>query len=829
MARHRWQTALTFVGVMLGVAMVVSVDLANSSARRAFELSLESVAGPATHHVLGGPRGIPESVYTRLRTEAGLRRSAPMMIGRVRIQGQPFTLVGTDPFAEAALQRHVPLLRNTAESGGSLKRLFLKDNAVVSSERAARRLDLNENESFTIELEERRRTAFLAAVYQSDNPAATEGLLLADIAAAQSLLERFGVLDRIDLILEDDEVAQLKQWLPDGLTLVESEARSGHLKNMAEAFHINLTAMSLLALLVGALLIYNTVTLSVLQRRPTLGIYRSLGVTRREVFTLVLGEAAILAVPASIAGVGVGLLLGHSLVELVTRTVHEMYFYLHVTRFLVDPLSLVKGFALGVIMALAAAALPALEAARSTPVSVQQRSVLERRRRLQVLFLFAGGGSAIATGIALAGREQGSLIEGFVALALIVFGFCVMVPHGAAWLTRAGALAAPWLNSTARMALRGIHSGISRTGPAVAALTLAVSVTVGVGTMVGSFRHTLELWLTQSLDGDIYVSPAGGNSSRSDATLPPDLVEQLSALPGVAAVRANLNVRVETEFGRLRLMAVTPRPADRQRMPLKTALDNAVERFRQGRGVLISEPLAYHQKLGSGDAFEMETDYGPVKLLVLGVFHDYTSNLGLIAMPMTLYRTHWNDERISGLILYRDTHISQTALLQSVRETTAARPEPYRVRSNEEIRAESLAVFDRTFAITHVLRLLAVIVAFVGILSALIALQLERIREFAILRATGMTPRQIVGLVLGQTGLMGLLSGLLSIPLGLIMADILIAVINRRAFGWSMQQIVPGGVIVEALALAVTAALIAGIYPAVKAATRSPATGLREE
>lgn len=828
MARRRWQTALTFVGVMLGVAMVVAVDLANNSARRAFEWSLDAVAGPVTHQIHGGPEGIPESVYTRLRTERDLRQSAPLMIGRAAVRGEPFTLLGVDPFSEAALRRHTSVLQPRDRSGGAPADLILKNNAAVLSARDAERLGLEAGETFTADIEGRALPVFLAAVYTADNPAAAEGLLLADIAVAQYLLGRYGHLDRIDLVLDERRAGELERWLPAGLTLVESERRAGNLRRMAEAFHTNLTAMSLLALCVAALLIYNTMTLSVLQRRRTLGMYRSLGVSRGRIFALVLGEAGVLAALAGAAGVVAGLLLGRYLVTLVTQTVHEMYFYLHVTRFLVEPASLLKGFVFGVGAALIAAALPAREATHSAPVSVQQRSVLEQRRHRFMPLLFLAGAAFVLSGFILGGADHGSLVGGFAALGLIVAGFCLAVPYCVVWLTRAAAVLLPRSGTTARMALRGVYAGISRTGPAVAALTLAVSVTVGVETMIGSFRHTLQAWLNQSLDGDVYVSHAGGNGSRGEPALPPELVERLRHLPDAAAARASLSTRVETGFGPLRLLALEPRPADHN-MPLKSAVEDAGALFQRGEGVLVSEPLAYHHRLEPGDRIELHTSGGPREMPVLGVFYDYTSSRGRITMALSAYRRLWNDDRVSGLVLYRAADVSQSELLETARAALAAAPEPVRVRSNREIRQESLAIFDRTFAVTRVLRLLAVVVAFVGILSALIALQLERAREFAVLRATGMTPRQTGALVLGQTGLMGLLSGLLAVPLGLAMAWMLIEVINRRSFGWSLQPAISGGAIVEALVLAVAAALVAGIYPAWKAGSASIAEALREE
>ncbi len=805
---------------MLGVAMVVAVDLANSSARRAFELSLDAVTGSITHQIIGGPGGIPESVYTRLRTELALRSSAPLVTGEVTVAGHPFTLMGTDPFSESNLDRF-----SLGLEGSGLSRALVSNNAVMLSARAAETLNLRVDQQFDIRAAGRNTAALLAAIFPSDNPAATESLLFADIAVAQRLLDRFGRLDRIDLILDSSQHRRLKEWLPADLTLVVSEARNESLQQMTDAFHINLTAMSLLALLVAALLIYNTVTLSVLQRRRTLGIYRSLGVTAREIFALVLSETVLLALVASIVGVLLGLLLGQFLVQLVTRTVNDLFFSLHVTAFLIDPFSLLKGLSLGLGFSILAATPAAFEATRSPPVSVQQRSPLEQRWRVRVPLLMMSGLVMMVLGAVMVSREQGTLVAGFIALTLIVLGFCLMVPALVMLLSRAVLLLlAPLLSGMGRMSVRAISAGISRTGIAVAALTVAVSVTIGVGVMISSFRQTVVTWLAQSINGDVYVSRA----ERFDGGLSPELINHLQQLPGVADTATNRMVNVETEFGPLRMLAMTRSRGDK-RMPIKESVADAGELFEQGRGVIISEPLAFHQQLKTGARITVYTDKGEHQFPILGVFYDYTSSRGVIRLHRDLYRQWWDDDSISGLTLYRSADTRQEELLASVREGLLQWGSQYRAASNGEIRQIILDIFDRTFLITHVLRMLAVLVAFVGVLSALMALQLERLREFAILRATGMTPRQISAMVFGQTGLMGLFAGLLALPLGLLMADILIEVINRRAFGWSMQHLVPAGVLTEALIVALAAALLAGAYPAFKASTILPVEALRAE
>ncbi len=263
-----------------------------------------------------------------------------------------------------------------------------------------------------------------------------------------------------------------------------------------------------------------------------------------------------------------------------------------------------------------------------------------------------------------------------------------------------------------------------------------------------------------------------------------------------------------------------------QRYYLKEINTENLARFNNGEGILLSEPLAWLSDMGIGESIAIYTDSGEREFPVLGILYDYTPSQGMVAMHQRLYETAWNQTSPSRLTIFSDD--SNTKLFSDI-ELVLDDYEQIAIFPNQQIQTLTLQIFDRTFSITSVLRILAIVIAFIGVLSALMALLLERGREFATLRATGMTPIQIIKLILGQTALLGIFAGLLAIPLGLIMSDVLIDVINKRSFGWSMQHFLPLSVLGDALLLALVAALLAGIYPAIKSARISPVVALREE
>jgi len=367
-----------------------------------------------------------------------------------------------------------------------------------------------------------------------------------------------------------------------------------------------------------------------------------------------------------------------------------------------------------------------------------------------------------------------------------------------------------------RLALRAIQSGLDRTALAVAALTVAVSVTVGVGLMVSSLRDTVLLWLDQTLPGDVQVTQVEAENGISAAVRA--LVAQQD---DVVEVLDSWLVATESNLGSLRVQSAAG--------PLESWLFMKEGGLQDDDSVLISEPLASLHQLGVGDSLQLLTAAGTRTLRISGVFYDYNTGTPFVAVSSGQLQAFWPDAVARRLTLTLREGADAEALAAELRAALRGDSDPTLVMANSTLHAVTLAIFDRTFAITHVLRILALVVAFVGVFSAMLALQLQRLRDYAILRAGGMTLGEVARLIMLQTLVMGTLAGLLALPLGLLMSDVLIDVINMRSFGWSMLHSLPPSVLGEAVVLAIVAALLAGLYPARRVADVHPAEALRGE
>ncbi|MGH8443288.1 MAG: FtsX-like permease family protein, partial [Nevskiaceae bacterium] len=583
------------------------------------------------------------------------------------------------------------------------------------------------------------------------------------------------------------------------------------------------------ALVVGMFLIYTTLSFLVVQRRQLIGIERALGVTQRQLFTVILAEALLLGAAGTMAGLLLGGWLGDGLVSLVLRTVEDLYFAREVTAVPANPWIYTKGAALGLGATLLAALAPVLEAARLPPRFAMSRAALESRTRRRLPGLALVGLACLALAAGLLAIATRSLVIAFAGLFCVIAAAALFTPAATLGFLRMVERPAAWLGHLpGRLAARSAAASLSRTGVAVVALSIAVATVIGVGVMIGSFRTSVETWLSDTLQSDFYLRLAPGIPAQSSAALSPAAVASIAALPGVAGLSLSRWLRLPTRDGEILLRATEPGPRGWGLAIIEGDPDAVWQAFASDSAVVVSEPFARRNGVGVGAVLELPTPTGPAEFPVAGVFRDYSSDRGAVMMQLGAYRRHWRDESLSGVGVYLEPQADVGAVRRALERHAAAMLD-LQLGASADLRIASMQIFERTFTITAVLRWLAGLVAFFGILSALSALALERARELAVLRAIGFAPAQLRGLVLVETGLLGLASGLVAIPVGLALAALLVFVINERAFGWSMALQLQPAVLAGGLLLALAAALLAGVLPAWRMSRVPLAATLREE
>ncbi|MCS6807243.1 MAG: ABC transporter permease, partial [Bacteroidota bacterium] len=554
---HLWQTILSVLGVALGCGVVVAIDLAITSARAAFERSTVAVTGKATHHIVGAVGGFPDTVYTRLRIHANIRPSAPIVDGKATILREYKTLtrssallghavetsyivsiVGVDIFSESDFR---PYLRYRYDARNFELAPFLsRDNMGILSAATAQELGVRQGDTLLIEYAGIRHTVEVCGIVTpQDEPSkrALERVLICDIGTAQKIVQMQGKLSRIDLILPSDEERELqameriRQFLPDGLEIMRSTARPKRVADMTRAFELNLTALSLLALIVGMFIIYNTMTFAVVQRRDILSILRVVGATRRKVFAIVLAEACAIGCVGTVLGICLGIMLGSSLVRLVSQAINDLYFTVAVTAVEMPIILFAKSSILGIVCSVVAALVPAREAMKVSPNLALHRSSVEEKHVSRRVRYAVGGLVCLLLSVGSIMLPSRSVHWGYVSVVPMILGYVLFVPlvvsgitHGIAFFGR------QWIGTIAVLAIRDVSRSLSRTGVAIAALMVALAAAIGVGIMVQSFRMTVEEWLTYTLNADVYISPPSLVARRNETAIEPRLLQQISSL-----------------------------------------------------------------------------------------------------------------------------------------------------------------------------------------------------------------------------------------------------------------------------------------------------------
>ena len=831
--RHPWQLALAILGIALGVAVVCAVQLTQASARQALTYAQRSLTGPSTHRIeaFDGEHGLDEQAFAALALRWPRVDLLPVVTGSVMLPGPD----------GASLQIAGIDVLTTTQNGSGARRLghsfdvtaFVgRPGTAVVNEATARRLGLVIGARLTVEAGAHTRMIEIVGIApDARDGGAADDVLVMDIASAQEVLDAAGRLSAIEVSLPSTGrtalATALRADLPAGWRLVSNATRLGAAREMTRAFDVNLTALSLLALLVGMFLIYNTASFLALQRKPIFSRLRALGVLERELFGALLSEACVLGV----IGVGLGLVLGRLvagvLLQFVARTVNDLYYRAAITEVATPAWLLAAIAALGFAATLIAA-LPPIRAVTRESIGAAVRNPGSTREPAARLPL-ALAGACWLVGIALLVLPTRALWPGFGALFAFLVGAALPLPWLLARLSNRGshlpALAPPTL-----LALRALAAHGHRTGLAAAALMVACATGIAITIMIGSFRASVTDWLSTLLRADVYVSlerPTGASDERPLAALR----DRLAARPEVATTSAVVRTTTHVTGSPVpvRLLAYDLPPAARTGYQFIAGDVTAIwQQWEQADVAIVTEPFAYRHHVDVGDRLRLDTAAGDVEFAVLGIYRDYASERGSVALSRATWQRHFPRQDDSGLGIYRAAGVTLGGFERAVRQALRDLPDA-RMQSNARLRELSLAVFDQTFAVTDLLRLLALGVALVGIVSALLAQQMERIGDYALMRALGFRRGEMLRVVLIQTLAAGALAASVARPVGVGRALLLIDVINVRSFGWTMSLHWAWPPLFGMWVSALLASLLAGLYPALVATRRTPATVLRND
>jgi len=827
------RTLLSVMAVALGIAAVVAIQLADRSAIASFQESVTQITGRANLSIAGlAPFG--EELLPRAYEAFAGRQSevelSPVVEG-VAVEAE--SREALDVLAvDLATDRAV---RDTAVEGIRSVRdmlLLLTDpGSLLVGCRFAARHRLRPGSVVSLIVNDRRRAFRVRGILSETGPGAAlaGNIAVMDIAAGQLLFGRLGRLDRIDLVVPaeqlDDARRRLAPLLPPGVKLERSQARGEQVEKMLRAFRLNLSALSLVSLIVGAFLIYNTVAVSVVRRRPEVGALRAVGATRGRVMRLFLAEAVLLGLAGSALGIGVGRLLANQALALVAGTVNSLWFPLVPSPVHLDWRLAAVALAIGAGVALLSAVLPAREAAAVEPAQAVRRGAHEHLRQLRRNRDAAAGLVALvaAYGLARLPALDSRPLFGYGAAILLVGGFALLMPLAMTGLSRVASAALGRMNSVAGLlAARSLSASLGRASVLAMALATAIAMMASVAIMVTSFRRTVDFWAAQTFRADLFIRSAGASGGRlPQATIDPLAIQAIAATPGVAAVDAFRAVEI-TFRGNPAFVACGDWDVLRRYGNLMF-LDGrrAGEVMRPAPGlVVISEPFSLGNQVRQGDTILLPTPAGDRPFRVAGVYYDYTSDRGYAVMDRSDWLRYGGGPEATSLAVYLQPGADAERVRQTLSQRTASRA--LLITLNRELKANVMRIFDRTFAITWVLEAIAIAVAVLGIANALLALVLERRRDLGILRYLGASGRQLRRLVVFEAALLGLLACAAGLLLGVALSLVLIYVINRQSFGWTIQFSLPVGFLALATLAIYAVTCLSALFPARQAARIDP-------
>lgn len=827
------RTTLTIFGIGLGVAVMLAINLANATAFARFEQSIDLVAG-RTNLQINSSAGSEFDQNLLKDLQFLWSRDAhftPLIDQLAIVPGKAPDVVqvlGVDMFADPEFR---PFSISGKEGGTWSNDIFNQGFAYVGA-KFAEKYHLAKGSQFHLLINDREEMLKVADVLAYSGPGRAFGgsLVVMDIGPAQKLFAMDGRINRIDIIVPEAQVMQIahevRAHTPNYLITDRPQRRGAQVQKMIAAFQYNLAALSLIALLVGMFLIYNTMSITIIRKRTEIGILRALGMSRGRVFGVFLTQALFLGVSGSALGVAGGLVFARGAVKAVSATVQSLYIDQPAAEVGVNYAVLELAFAVGVALTAIAALGPIFEA-----MSV---SAAEATRRASYEYRVARGAGKLATfGIALLAAAalfatlpavSGFPVYGYASAALIIFGtaFCTPLMLGF-FIKLARPLMFQLFGTEGRLAILSLGGTIGRTSVTVASLMIGISMMVSLAIMIGSFRQTVIVWVNQTLRADLYVEPLSRTTSNRAGRLTNETVARIRQLPGVDEVDAFVDLPIEYRGSPTNLgagdLGVLMRHGQLLFVDGEPSLQVLERVLKSQGGTVISESFAIRNNVKKGETLMLPSPSGAFPVKVEGIYYDYASDSGYIIIPRTLYDRHFPDLYSTTLGVYvkrgADLNEVRSQMLQQLGNSTRLS-----VRTNRELRSEVLRVFDNTFSITYALHTISILIAILGVMNALFALTFELRREFAILSYLGASMKQLRKIVLLQAGALGLLGNVAGVTVGFVLSLLLINVINKQSFGWTVQLTIPVQFLIQSFLLIMGFSIASGILPA-RAATRN--------
>jgi putative ABC transport system permease protein len=836
--RHRLRTFLTFFGIVLGVAVVVAIAVVNRSLTSSFQSTIDQIAGKAVLQVANAESGIAESFFPIIRDTPGVQDAAAAVDGFLPVSAAPgerLYVYGVDLLTDFAVRDYQFV--NSQFALDQALDFIAQPDSIALTESFARRLKIPLGASISLATSRGRQSFTVRALLKEQGTAKVFGgsFALMDLPVAQRVFGKEGKLDIVDITLADGErIEAVQKRLRDrlaGAAEVERPKKRGEqIDQLLTSFRVGLFFVSLIALFVGFFLIYNTVSVSVIQRRREIGTLRCLGMRRIEVLRLIVVEALLLALCGSCVGSMVGWMLARVALVAVGETVGNLFSLVDLARgdFTFQELGLALGC--GIAVAVAAALHPALQAIQVSPLENARQTAWKAgfkakkswANRLGLLcFLVAPFFVFLSPLLAEPVRRFSLGVVGMLIFLLGLAFFCPALIHYAVKGLWRSALTLPgvsWVE--ARLASDSLRRNPTRSGITVATLVISLAAIFTIAAFVNSVRGSLLAWVNQMVTADLIVSSGARTAGPRNVPLKEELLPGLKSIPGVKIIDLYRLIRSTYQGKPIVIESFSARDsAGVRNLPLIGGGGAyALREMGEGKGVIISESFQSKFAKGANDTMDLSTPTGRVSFKVLGVYVDYSSDSGSVLIDRALYKQYWRDDLVDAFDLWLEPGADPHPVIEKIRNDYGAKYQLF-ISTHRELRDAVVRIMEQSFIVNYAVEIVAVVVAIFSVINTLLASILDRSREIGVLRAIGATQAQVRRMIVMEAGWMGLLGGLVGLFAGSVMAYHHVVYNTKMLTGWTFQFYYPYGVAVLSLVAAVALCLAAGYGPAKQAAS----------
>lgn len=838
--RRPLRFCVTVLGVAAGVAAVVATLASSRAAVSALEEGVLELSGRARLEVRA-PGGLADAVLGTLRPIAGEALLVPVVdeVALSPASRAPIRLFGIDALVDGGardLGAGLAVELSAADAGDRFLEFVRGDGAWIGAGLAAE-LGAARGADIVLDVRARPVTLRVLGVLDEARGAAFARLVLVDVARAQEIVGEPGRLDRIEIVPRADVdlkdlAARVAPLLPIGAVVSEPERRGAEARGLVRSLEFNLTALSGISLLVGAVLVATTLATSVVQRARTIALLRSLGASAGQIRGAILFEAATIGALGGAIGTALGFVGARALLPQMRATVATVVPANPESpiRFAWDQVAI--GIGLGVVVALLAAWLPVLESARTPPIQSLRGEApaslrpSQRHAALALAALFAVLTTELVQLPAWHGLPVAALLASLCVLGVLFAALGPAVDALGLLASRLRALPPP-----IRLACAALASGRRRAAWAAGAVGVAVTLSISIAAMVHSFRETVVEWSERSLRADFTIRPLTSRDGLPVGRLDPEVIDAAAAVVGRAAVDPYHSAEARYAGERITVTGADLGLASRRGGPrLVDGSDPAaaIQRAKARRGALVNEAFARRFDVAEGARIRFEVAGFPVERTVEGVFRDYGDSRGIVTIDLCDFLAYFPGDAPLQVGVHLPDDADRDAARAALAEALGVRYQ-LEVLSNAALKRQVLAVFDRTFAITTALQGVSALVAVIAVLSVLYALVNERRADLALLSAIGGARWQVGGVVVGQAAILGLLGAGAGAVAGLVVGVILVAVVNVQSFGWTIDFHQPWHLLGTTIAGVVAACAGAGFLPARATDPRRLAGALREE